>query len=129
MVTSTSKKFSDYTNFKGYFIIIWGLLLFILSIVTFFRSIASAYILIIGLVCIVEGVFNVKGYLNKTYYLTYFILMALFGLISFYNILFIPLNNIFNYLVIIAYPLGLIYIISSYLDRYNGEKRPWKDEW
>lgn len=122
MVILTDTKLGDYTNLKGYFIIIFGLLFLIFGIYKLFSSVESFYVIIFSLTLILDGVFDIKGYLNKTYYLTFFILMVLCGLILIYNLLFIPFNNIFGYLFIVAFPFGLIYVILSYLKNTKSWK-------
>ncbi len=126
MVILTDTKLRDYTNLKGYFIIIFGLLFLLFGIYKSFSSVESFYVIIFSLTLILDGVFDIKGYVNKTYYLTFFILIALYGLILIYNILFIPFNNIFGYLFVVAFPFGIIYIILSYLKRYNVLDMPFK---
>jgi uncharacterized membrane protein HdeD (DUF308 family) len=121
MVILTHSKLNDYKNLKNYFIIVFGLLFLVLGLYKLFSSIESAYVIIFSLTWILEGVFYIKGHLNKTYYLVYFILIALYGSILVYNILFIPINSIFDYLFIIAFPFGLIYVSLSYLTRYKGK--------
>jgi hypothetical protein len=82
------------------------------------------------------GVFNLKGYKNKTYYLTGFILIPLYGLISIYNLLFIPFNKSYDYFNVGLSILLLIFIIRAYHLRHESENPrlpwkglPWKDEW
>jgi hypothetical protein len=124
MVILADTNLRDYTNLKGYFIIIFGLLFLIFGIYKSFSSIESFYVIIFSLTMILDGVFNIKGYLNRTYYLTFFILIALYGLTLIYNILFIPFNNIFGYLFIVAFPFGLIYVTLAYLSRYKCLEMP-----
>ena len=127
MVILTDTKLRDYTNLKGYFTIIFGLLFIIFGIYKLFSSIESFYVIIFSLTLILDGVFDIKGYLNKTYYLTFFILIVLYGSTLIYNILFIPFNNIFEYLFIVAFPFGLIYVVLSYLKNTKVLEMPMKN--
>jgi len=130
-----------YKMMKGYFIIIFGLiflLLGLLGLLSLNNSFNPTDLMLcfLGLFLIEMGVFNVKGYKNKTYYLTSFILIALYGLISVYSLLFIPLDKSYDYYNIGLSILLLILIIRAYQLRHESEnpRNPWKglpfkDEW
>lgn len=122
MVILINTRRDDYKNLKGYFVVVFGLLFLLLGLYKLFSSIESAYVIIFSLTGILEGVFYIKGNLTLTYYRVYVILISLYGLILVYNILFIPINNITDYLFIAAFPFALIYVSLAYLTRYNEKK-------
>jgi uncharacterized membrane protein HdeD (DUF308 family) len=128
MVILTISRLNDYKNLKDYYIIILGLLFLILGLYKLFNSFESAYVIIFSLSLILEGIFYIKRHLNKTYHLVYVILISLYGFILGYNILFIPINNISDYLFIVAFPFALIYVSLSYLTRYKDQEMPCKNE-
>ncbi len=107
---------------KGYLMIIFGLLFLILGIYGFISTepFYAVVVIIFSFGIIIDGIFHVKGYFNNTYYLAGFIIITLFGLISFYNFLSIPFKN-FDYFFIVAFICGIIYLSLSYLHRYKGE--------
>jgi len=127
MVILTNTKLSDYKNLKNYFVIVFGLLFLLLGLYKLFSSIEASYIIIFSITLILEGIFHIKGHLNKTYYLIYSILIV-YGSILVFNILFIPINNIVDYLFIVAFPFAIIYVSLSYLTRYKGQDMPWKND-
>ena len=128
MVILTISRLNDYKNLKDYYIIILGLLFLILGLYKLFNSFESAYVIIFSLSLILEDIFYIKRHLNKTYHLVYVILISLYGFILGYNILFIPINNISDYLFIVAFPFALIYVSLSYLTRYKDQEMPCKNE-
>ncbi len=117
---------------KGYYILIFGFIILFFSLFETFslnKSFYSSIILlwILGVWIIVLGIYYVKGYKNKTFYLANFSLITLFGLISVYNLLFMPSNGIYNYWWLVIFIFLMIISIKSYFQRYKG-KLPWKDE-
>ena len=65
---------------------------------------------------ILIGIFHSKGYRNKTYYTGIFIIIVLIGLNTLYGLLFVPLDNIDNYLNIIGF-ISLLIIFSRAYSR------------
>jgi hypothetical protein len=89
----------------------------------------SYFIIVASLMLILTEIFFVKGYRNKTYYLTLFILVALLGMSSVYNLLVIPQITAINYINIVLFLAILIKVIMAYKGRFENHKIPWKDEW
>lgn len=87
----------------------------------------SIFIILLGILLIIFGVFGIKGYKNKTYYLVSFSLIALFGLISVYVIPTTDKPHI--YLITGAFIALLIIYSYSYYSRRKNILKPWKDEW
>ncbi len=129
MVVLDNNKSWHYSGLRGYGKIIFGLITLIASLYLLFNTYVSFFVLIVSLSFIVDGVFNLKGYRNKTYFLVYFVLIGLLGLITSYNILFIHFSNILDYFYILLFPFGLMYVISSYLGRNESQEMTWKDVW
>lgn len=122
---------------RNYFIIIIGCILLLIGLLNLFLFLSSDhisnYILFIpfGILLIIEGVYFIKGYKNKTLFLALFGVIALFGLISTYIYLFTPLSDNINniYFFIVTYVIIVIILIRSYLQRYKNTRMPWKNEW
>jgi hypothetical protein len=117
----------NYNIIIGFFIFLFGLFeLFTVSpnyapyFYTFIITGASIFLI---------GVFSAKGYVNKTFYLTFFLLVIFLGGISIYYLLFPALNNNGTYINIGFFFLFLILSIKAYSNRHKSTKLPWKNEW
>jgi hypothetical protein len=119
---------------KGYYMIIFGLIGIIWGLYGIFILNESFYsnnsiMELLGILIVIVGVFYVKGFINKTYYLAIFSVLALLGLFSVHNLLFISLNKNFNYFNIGIFVILLIFLSRSYLRRHGSHRLTWKDEW
>lgn len=111
---------------KGYYVLIFGLIILFFSLFETFTLNKSFYstiifLWILGMWIIVMGIYFLKGYINKTFYIATFSLIILFGLISVYNLLFVPSNGIYNYWWLILFVFLMIISIKSYLKRFKGK--------
>lgn len=89
-----------------------------------------AFLILAGIGLIIYGVYEDKGYNNKTYYLAFFSLIGLMGLVLIYTFLFIPTTNKYYFYPITVAVIVLLIIFSySYHNRYQNISRPWKDSW
>ena len=116
---------------NGKFIILIGFVTVLLGISQMFSNYnqLSNLLIIVGSMLILTGIFFVKGYRNKTYYLALFILIALLGMAVVYNLVFIPQIKVYNYINIVLFLVVLIKVIMVYKGRFENLKMPWKDEW
>ena len=94
-------------------------------------NLLSLYIwfLILGISLIIEGIFTIKGYHNKTSYLAFFSLMTLLGITSVYMLLFVHIKYYIPYVFTGLFIFILIFGIREYLHRRKSFITPWKDEW
>lgn len=79
------------------------------------------------------GIFKIKGYYNKTYYLASFLIITISMLILFYLELFLPKFFVKDQIgfypllgLLILYYLILIY---EYRRRENNPEMNWRNEW
>jgi hypothetical protein len=110
----------------GFFIFIFGLF----ELFTVGLNYAPYFYIpiIIGVLIILIDVFSSLGYVNKTFFLIFFLLVIFLGGISIYYLLFTTNSN-GTYINIGAFFLFLILSIKIYLNRHNSVKLPWKNEW
>lgn len=110
----------------GGFCIVYGLLTLLNSN---FLSINPFSIIIIGVTIVIGGIFVVKGYRNKTFYLSMFTIVALLGLNSIYGFIFVPQDKLDDYLNLIIFIVFLIIYSRAYFYRWEAVRMPWKDSW
>ena len=111
---------------KGYYILILGFIVLLISLSQTYilnKSLYSTifFLWILGVWIIVIGIYFVKGYRNKTFYIANFSLITLFGLISVYNLLLVPSNGIYNYCWFVIFIFLMIISIKSYFQRLQGK--------
>jgi len=75
-----------------------------------------------GILLGIIGIFFIKGYRNKTYYLASFSMVVLFGVVS----IVINSNLYFNIAICLILLLGYS---RSFKHRENDSEVPWKNEW
>ncbi len=111
-------------NLGGYFNVISGVYLIILSsylMIPFYPRI----FVVIGGFLVIDGIFKFKGYINKTYFLVLFIVIALFGVYALSS----ASNNILYYYNIGAFIFSLIIFSWYYLQRNKRRDPIYKNEW
>jgi len=110
---------------KGYILIVFGLIIEIWGLSQIFSNDPSPIIFLIpaGIIFAVIGVFYLKNYRNKTYYLICFSLTVLFGL---YSIISYGYDSYPNLLVSL---LMLVTFSRSYYYRERNLTIDWKNEW
>lgn len=112
--------------FGGCLAILFGLL----GILTNAELIICTFIILAGTGLIIIGVYDNKGYTNKTYYLATSTIIALIGLILIYTVLFVPTTNKGHiYLITTGFVFLLIMHIYSYRHRRENRLKPWIDSW
>ena len=85
----------------------------------------NPFLMFFGYVCVIDGVFNLKGYINKTYFSALLGIIVLFGA---YLLLYV--SNYLLYYYSLAMFIGILIIFSlTYLHRQKHSKLTWKNEW
>jgi uncharacterized membrane protein HdeD (DUF308 family) len=101
--------------------------------ILFFNDKQDLIFCFLGVYAIIGGIFRMKGYRNKTFYLSSLVLLTLYAITLIYVAIFLPdvydESKYFFYLLIGSIVLSMLLLIRSYLRRGKNPEKPWKNEW
>ena len=87
------------------------------------------FLICVGIILIINGAFGIKGYFNKTYYLSVFIVTLLSLALSCVLLFMHSINRFYSYFDIVAFLVLITLFIVLYQRRHENPKMPWKDGW
>jgi hypothetical protein len=118
---------------NGYHVILLGFVFIVYGLLTLFSlsvlSINPFTIIIIGIMIVIGGLFVIKGFRNKTFYMAMFTIVALLGLNSLFGFIVVPQDKFDNYLNLSVFFVFLILYTRAYFYRWEARRMPWKNSW
>lgn len=93
------------------------------------KSFVNVFMIILGVLVVIGGVFLNKGYHNRTFYIATFGMMIIWGL----SLTYVFLSNLYledkySFILLIGlFIFIIIYLIRDFNRRLNNPKMPWKE--